>query len=184
MARYARMKIALLAALRGNIILFEGEELGLEQDDIPFELLQDPEAIANYPLTLSRDGVRTPMPWRDEPLGGFTTGTPWLPLSPANCARAVAVQEANPASQLALTRQVLALRKTTPALRTGTFGNCHKDGTLLRFERRSGSQTITCLFNLGPDAIAGPAIDGSVLLAVNAATGRDLPGYCALYIVG
>ncbi|MBW8755618.1 MAG: alpha-glucosidase, partial [Sphingomonadales bacterium] len=73
MARFARVKMALLVALRGNIILYQGEELGLEQDDIPFELLQDPEAIANWPLTLSRDGARTPMPWRGEPLGGFTT---------------------------------------------------------------------------------------------------------------
>src|SRR5690606_15566287 len=45
MESFVRVKLALLAALRGNIILYQGEELGLEQDDIPFELLQDPEAI-------------------------------------------------------------------------------------------------------------------------------------------
>jgi alpha-glucosidase len=54
---YARMKAVLFAALRGNIIVYQGEELGLTQVDIPFELLQDPEAIANWPLTLSRDGA-------------------------------------------------------------------------------------------------------------------------------
>ena len=42
---FIRLKLALMAALRGNIILFQGEELGLEQDEIPFELLQDPEAM-------------------------------------------------------------------------------------------------------------------------------------------
>ena len=36
---------------------------GITQVDIPFEMLHDPEAIANWPLTLSRDGARTPMPW-------------------------------------------------------------------------------------------------------------------------
>ncbi|MFM2411278.1 MAG: hypothetical protein RL481_2106, partial [Pseudomonadota bacterium] len=53
---YAQMVIMLFIALRGNIILWQGEELGLTQVDIPFDKLQDPEAIANWPLTLSRDG--------------------------------------------------------------------------------------------------------------------------------
>ncbi len=76
-ARFARMSMALLTALRGNIFLYQGQELGLLQDDIPFHLLKDPEAIANWPLTLSRDGVRTPMPWdHTAPHGGFTAGTP------------------------------------------------------------------------------------------------------------
>jgi len=60
-ARFAPVKMALLLCLRGNPIIYQGEELGLEQDEIPFELLQDPEAIANWPLTLSRDGARTPI---------------------------------------------------------------------------------------------------------------------------
>jgi len=85
MARFACLKIALLCALRGNIIVYQGEELGLEQDVIPFELLQDPEAIANWPLTLGRDGARTPLPWDGSVLGGFTTGTPWLPLGARAC---------------------------------------------------------------------------------------------------
>src|SRR3546814_11260663 len=61
-AAYARMKMALLCALRGNIILYNGEELGLGQVEIPFELVKDPEARKNWPLTLSRDGARTPLP--------------------------------------------------------------------------------------------------------------------------
>lgn len=61
---FARMKMLLLACLRGNIFLYQGEELGLTQVDIPFDALLDPEAIANWPMTLSRDGARTPMPWK------------------------------------------------------------------------------------------------------------------------
>ena len=75
-----RVKMLLLACLRGNIFLYFGEELGLTQVDVPFEQLKDPEAIANWPLTLSRDGARTPMPWEGDKLGlGFSDGTPWLP---------------------------------------------------------------------------------------------------------
>ena len=80
----------LLASLRGNIIVYQGEELGLTQVEIPYEQIQDPEALANWPLTLSRDGARTPMPWQAHaPHGGFTTGRPWLPMSTGNIARAI-----------------------------------------------------------------------------------------------
>ena len=94
------MKLLLLASLRGNIILYQGEELGLTQVDIPFEQLQDPEAIANWPLTLSRDGARTPMPWESGGEGGFGSSTPWLPLGEENLARSVAHQEGDPSSLL------------------------------------------------------------------------------------
>src|SRR3546814_10368590 len=40
-AAFARMKMALLCALRGNIILYNGEELGLDQVEIPFEMVKD-----------------------------------------------------------------------------------------------------------------------------------------------
>ena len=181
---FARLAVTLLAALRGNVFLYQGQELALEQDEIPFELLQDPEAIANWPLTLSRDGVRTPIPWDNAPQGGFTTGTPWLPLSPANIARAVAVQEADPASQLHFTRAVLALRQAQPALRLGTFTSCRTRGLLLSFDRVHDGEVLHCAFNLGPEPVAGAGADGAVLLAVNGATASQLPGYGALIVRG
>lgn len=181
--RFARMKMALLVALRGNIIVYQGEELGLEQDDIPFELLQDPEAIANWPLTLSRDGARTPMPWSDEPTGGFTVGLPWLPLSEANLARAVEVQERDAGSQLVLTRQLLALRNVHPALRLGTLEHCAADGPVLSFERSAEGERIRCLFNLSPEPVElAPPAEGQPITAINGATVTALPGYSALYL--
>src|SRR3546814_2723904 len=53
----------LLLALRGNAFLYQGEELGLPTAAVPFDRLQDPDAILNWPVTLGRDGARTPMPW-------------------------------------------------------------------------------------------------------------------------
>jgi len=180
---FARVKMALLMALRGNVILYQGEELGLGQDEIPFEQLQDPEAIANWPLTLSRDGARTPLPWDDAPLGGFTAGTPWLPLSAGNLARAVAVQESDPASLLHFTRELLAMRKSHPALRHGPLTDCKAEGALLSFERAQGGQRLRCLFNLSPDPIAlTEPLTGEVVLAVNNATPSALPAYGALWI--
>jgi len=183
MEAHARVKLALLAALRGNIILYQGEELGLEQDEIPFHLLQDPEAIANWPLTLSRDGVRTPLPWTADELAGFTTGQPWLPLGMANRARNIAAQERDPASLLHHARRVLALRKAHPALRLGTFELIVADEALLCFERVFAAERITCWFNLSAEVQPfQPGEDAETLLAINPCGKSALGAYGALWL--
>jgi len=150
---FARMKMLLLAALRGNIFLYYGEELGLDQVEIAFEDLQDPEAIANWPRTLSRDGARTPMPWEAEaPQLGFTSGKPWLPVGPNHARLAIDAQNADAGSLLAWTRQVLALRNASPALRTGDIAFLDTPGQLLAFEREGEGERLLCLFNLGDTA--------------------------------
>ena len=183
-AAFAAMKILLLVALRGNVILYQGEELGLEQDVIPFEQLQDPEAIANWPLTLSRDGVRTPMPWRaGDAHGGFTTGTPWLPLGAANLARAVDQQAGDPASLLSLTRDALALRRSHPALRLGDFELLHADDAVLVFGRTAPDQSLVCVFNLSPQAAGWPAgvpRSGRTIASANGGEIGHLPAYAAV----
>ena len=147
---FARMKMLLLAALRGNIFLYYGEELGLDQVEIPFEALRDPEAIANWPRTLSRDGARTPMPWSaSAPQLGFTSGKPWLPLGPNHARLAVDLQDKHLGSLLAWTRKVIALRNASPALRTGDIAFFDAPGELLAFERLGEGERLLCLFNLG-----------------------------------
>jgi len=180
---FARLAAALLVGLRGNVFLYQGQELGLTQDDIPFHLLKDPEAIANWPLTLSRDGVRTPIPWQaDAPHGGFTTGEPWLPLSPENIARAVDVQEAEDESQLHWTRRVLALRRAHPALRVGAMEQVHTHGHLLTFTRRAGGEVIHAAFNLGAKALHHASPAGAVILSVNGGDADHLPPFGAVFI--
>ncbi len=151
---FARMKMLLLMCLRGNIFVYYGEELGLDQVEIEFDDLQDPEAIANWPMTLSRDGARTPMPWaRDEVGAGFTTGRPWLPLGVANRGRAVDVQEADPGSLLHLTRRLIAFRRESDALRTGLARVVAADEDLLVIERIGASDHLLCAFNLGSTSL-------------------------------
>lgn len=182
-AAFARMKMLLLLALRGNAILFQGEELGLTQVEIGFADLQDPEAIANWPLTLSRDGVRTPLPWQAEaPALGFTSGKPWLPVGADHAALAVDRQEADPESLLHLTRRLIALRHANPALMTGSITILQADEALLLFARAAEGQTLLCAFNLGDTALPAPAeLRGRrVVQAVNGATIGTLPPYAAL----
>lgn len=146
---FARMKMLLLTALRGSIILFQGEELGLPQVEVPFDLLQDPEAIANWPQTLNRDGVRTPMPWIDDgPSLGFTTGTPWLPAGEEHRPLTVDHQQADPSSMLAFTRRCLKLRAGSRALRSGGMDVVDSGEQLLCFRRAADGEALLCTFNL------------------------------------
>jgi len=178
---FGRLKVLLLVCLRGNVILYQGEELGLIQVDIPFEKLHDPEAVANWPLTLSRDGARTPMPWSSsETHGGFCSAEPWLPLGEENMACAVDIQRADPGSLLNATRAAIALRGAHPALHHGRVRSCRADGDLLDLVRECEGETIRCLFNLGAETIPLAAGEGRVLTAVNGAGRERLPPYAAL----
>jgi alpha-glucosidase len=139
----------LLCTLRGSVILYQGEELALPQVDVPFEKLQDPEAIANWPHTLSRDGARTPMAWSaDSPNLGFSTGEPWLPVGASHRSLAVDRQEGRDGSILEFTRKCITLRKRHPALRTGSMRIIEAGEALLVFERTIGTQRLRCTFNL------------------------------------
>jgi len=152
-AARASLDMLLLLSLRGNVFLYQGEELGLPQAELTFEQLRDPEAIANWPLTRGRDGARTPMPWRaDAPYAGFSGHPPWLPLGDGHAALAVDRQEADPRSQLALTRRLVALRQAQPALRLGALAPRPAPASILAFERVFEGERLLCVFNLGEAA--------------------------------
>ena len=161
----ARLAMLLLMTLRGNVFVYQGEELGLPQGDVPFKRLVDPEAIANWPQTLGRDGARTPMPWTaDAPYGDFSVTEPWLPMDPQHLARAVTIQQAEPESMLALTRRLIALRRETPALRLGRMTTLEATGPQLVFRREDGDQSLICAFNLGEAALDWPVPEGGRLI--------------------
>ncbi|MCJ2181445.1 alpha-amylase family glycosyl hydrolase [Novosphingobium sp. 1949] len=193
-AAFARLKALLFFSLRGNLIVYQGEELGLLQDEVPFESLQDPEAIANWPLTLSRDGVRTPLPWvAEDGHGGFTQGDPWLPVSAANRERAVDRQSADPASLLRLTTALLRLRKATATLMSGDCTVDLADETRLVLRRTKGASQVQAVFNFSGEEQPWPAdlgLRGRVLASVNFAQEADveagkvksLPPHAALWI--
>ncbi|MEP6886102.1 MAG: alpha-glucosidase [Gammaproteobacteria bacterium] len=146
----AKVSMLLLLCLRGNIFLYQGEELGLPQAQIGFEDLRDPEAISNWPSTLGRDGARTPMPWKSATANaGFSTATPWLPVSPEHFALAVDRQQQEPGSQLALARRLIGFRHGSAVLREGSLHFIPAQPDLLVFERRLGGQHLLCAFNLG-----------------------------------
>jgi alpha-glucosidase len=177
---FARTKMLLLCALRGSIIIYQGEELGLPQVDVPFDKLQDPEAITNWPHTLSRDGARTPMPWiADRPNLGFSSGTPWLPLGETHRALAVDRQDHDPASALAFARRCIALRKSHPALRHGRLQPVEAGPERLVFDRSDGRQTLRCTFNLS-NSEAPFRASGKSLFETGDCANERLGAYAAL----
>lgn len=155
----ARQMLALLACLKGTICLYQGEELGLPEAEVPFERLQDPYGRRFWPKFKGRDGCRTPLPWDPGPHAGFSSAEPWLPLAPTHLALNVAAQDADPDSVLNLARRALALRREHAALHAGdiAFDSGSTDETalgLLRFERHAPGSALVCVFNLGEKALA------------------------------
>lgn len=158
--RAARIYAMLLMSLRGNVFVYQGEELGLPQADVPFEALQDPEAIANWPLTLGRDGARTPMPWRrGAPNAGFSAAKPWLPVDPRHEALAVDGQENDPGSMLHFVRKLVALRRSSAALRIGSIKFHKNPDGVIAFSRVSGEERLICVFNAGAKVLAWAETD-------------------------
>jgi alpha-glucosidase len=108
--RRARAVTAFVLALPGAPFLYQGEELGLEQSDVPPEQRQDPVWLRSG--RVGRDGARTPMPWSADPPGhGFSDGVPWLPFDDQAVPRAVDRQLRDEGSTLHFYRRALATRR-------------------------------------------------------------------------
>lgn len=144
----AKAMLALLFCMRGDICLYQGEELGLPQADVPFERIQDPFGISFWPKFKGRDGCRTPIPWTDALHGGFSSAEPWLPVDPVHIEMNVERQEANPDSVLRFARDMIALRNAHPALRAGDIELLEAPDGVLMFTRRHRDETLVCLFNM------------------------------------
>jgi len=177
---FARTKMLLLCTLRGSITIWQGEELGLPQVDVPFDRLRDPEAIANWPQTLSRDGARTPMPWQSgAPQLGFSTAEPWLPVGEEHCELAVDRQEGRADSVLQFTRECLRLRNAHEAVRAGAMRIVEAGEQLLAFDRSAAGERLRCTFNLS-DRPAPFAPCGRPLICSGEVDGHRIGPYAAV----
>jgi alpha-glucosidase len=143
----AKLSAALLLSFPGSICLYQGEELGQTETALALDEVIDPQGIAFWPDDKGRDGCRTPMVWDTTAHGGFTTGTPWLPVKPPQATRAASRQQDDPASVLAFYCAMLALRRASADLRTGPITFLDTPAPVLAFRR---GDTTLCAFNLSP----------------------------------
>jgi alpha-glucosidase len=169
---HVRAAALLLLSLPGPAFVYQGDEIGMA----------DGPGRAHDPLGRApddrhgRDGHRHPMAWDGGPQGGFTTGTPWLPVVDA-AVRNVADQERDPGSVLHLYRRLIAVRRE--ALR----------GPLALLDPAPGAEDVVALtrgaqhvvaLNLGDDEAPAPAA-GALLVHTHdpEAPGRPAPARLA-----
>src|SRR5688572_4613503 len=168
-AELARLHAALMLTLKGTPFLYNGEEIGMTDliitdptklrdtvaswyyDRMVNELKVDPEESARRAGEMTRDRNRTPMQWSDNLNGGFSPADveTWLPVNP-NYREGINVkdQQHNPSSLLNYYKQLLKVRKHSPALIEGNYipvQNRKKD--YFAFLRKSAEQTVLVILN-------------------------------------
>jgi alpha-glucosidase len=167
--RRARAALLLLLALPGAAFLYQGQELGLEEVELPDEARRDPIFFRSGGLRVGRDGCRVPIPWtRGGAAFGFTSGVPWLPQPAGWGERSVEAERGAAGSTLELTRSALAARPR------GDFRwRASPEGTLV-FARGA----VACAVNISGAPLA---LEGDVLLASEPVDG-GLPANAAAWI--
>jgi len=171
----ARVAAMMLLTLRGTPFLYYGEEIGMRNVEIPPDRLRDPLAWTLHP-TLSRDPERTPMRWEaSEPGCGFSAGEPWLPLGPQPPGTDVASQQADRASLLWLYKNLLALRRASPALRRGSWRALDAPEGVLAYERDAGDQRARVALNFSDAARSVDFGSGRVEGGLRTRAGAEVP---------
>lgn len=161
----------ILLTLRGTPMLYYGDEIGMTEVQVPRERLEDPVGVRGWPNEAGRDGARTPMRWTGAPNGGFTRADvePWLPVGDAASCNA-ADQRGDPASMLHLCRDLIALRRSRPDLRTGSSSAITSpDGAWVW---RRGTDTVVAV-NCSEHPVVVPLDAGRILMG----TTRDRDGH-------
>jgi alpha-glucosidase len=162
----ARVAQMLLLTVRGTPTCYYGDELAMVDVDIPPEMVRDPQELGKPGLGLGRDPERTPMQWDGGPHAGFTSGEPWLPVAPDYARYNVAAERDDPGSMLTLVRQLLALRRASPALSVGGYADVPAGAPdVFAFLREQGDERLLVALNFSHE----PRV---CRMAVAAATAR------------
>jgi alpha-glucosidase len=177
LARAKAMGLVMLA-LPGTVFVYNGEELGLPNVELPDEVLQDPTWERSGHQERGRDGCRVPMPWSGEtPSFGFSdTADTWLPMPPDWSALTVEKQDGVSGSTLSLFRNAIELRHGRGDLGEGIEWQDSADG-VLAFR---GVDGVVCVLNAGTGP--APLPEGEVLIASDAVVDSALPPNAAAWI--
>ena len=152
-----RSAAVLLLTLRGTPFLYAGEEIGLEDGQVPVERRVDPGG---------RDGCRSPIPWNDGTGRGWASSETWLPWPPDPQTRNVASQREDRGSILHLYRRLLAARRDSPALKLGSLELVASADDVLAYRREHESDARLVLINFAADSRSAP-VEGEWTLRVS-----------------
>ena len=162
----AKMLATMLHGMQGTPYIYQGEELGMTNIRLPIEQYvdieihnlykerleqgYDPADIMNSIWKRGRDNARTPMQWTAGENAGFTTGTPWMPVNPNHTRINAEAAMADPDSVFHYYQKLIALRKTIPEFRDGTFTLlCPEDEQVFAYTRDTayGHLLVVCNFS-------------------------------------
>ncbi|MGA7731777.1 MAG: alpha-amylase family glycosyl hydrolase [Chloroflexia bacterium] len=158
----ARVANMLLLTVRGTPTCYYGDELAMVDVEIPPDMVRDPQELGKPGLGLGRDPERTPMQWDSSRNAGFTAGISWLPVAPDYKLYNVEAERDDPASMLTLFRQLLNLRRASPALSVGGYVDFPSDELdVFSFMREHENERMLVVLNfshephvfgIGPEA--------------------------------
>jgi alpha-glucosidase len=174
-----RAAALLQLALPGASYIYNGDELGLENVDLPDDVLQDPTWERSGHTDRGRDGERVPMPWAgDKPPFGFgTSGRSWLPMPSEWADVTVESERQDPDSTLSLYQSALRLRRELTELRDSDLTWLDSQPDCLVFGR---GDSFTLILNAGDSPVDLPA--GDVLLSSAELIAGQLPGNSAAWL--
>ncbi|HEV2780490.1 MAG TPA: glycoside hydrolase family 13 protein [Actinophytocola sp.] len=179
--RRARAMALVELGLPGVVYLYNGEELGLSNVDLPDWALQDPQWIRSGHALPARDRCRVPLPWEGaEPPFGFSPGgRSWLPMPPEWASLTVEAQLEDSSSMLCLYREAIELRKTHPAFAGGAIEWYGAPAGCFAYRRKGGG--LICALNTTSAPV--PLPPGEVLLTSGPLADGRLPPDTAAWLV-
>ncbi|MFB8189442.1 glycoside hydrolase family 13 protein [Microbacterium sp. NPDC055988] len=152
--RRARAASLLVAALPGSLYIYQGDELGLPEVEVPVDAIEDPMHFRSRGVDPGRDGCRVPLPWAGTATPYGFGGTPWLPQPDDWATLTVEAQDADPSSTLNLYRAAIALRTRIADFTGSDLEWLELGADVLAFRRGDGTVSIT---NLGVVPVPLPA---------------------------
>ena len=164
----ARAAAVLLLTLRGTPFLYQGEELGLEDANVPDDRVVDPGG---------RDGCRAPIPWTGDAGHGWGPD-PWLPFPPNADVRNVDAQRAGEATIFRLYQAILRARHDSPALQAGSLELLDEHPDVLTYRRTHGDDVRVVHISFGDDAVDVTST-GAIVVATSGATSGPFDGTLA-----
>ena len=157
--------------LKGTPFIYQGQEFGMTNwrpestsmyEDVQTRN-QHPDWPAEKRLALyhraSRDSARTPVQWTDGENAGFTTGTPWFYVNENY--KDINVEQAlhDPDSILNFYKKAIALRKSLPVVRDGSYQEYYRGSDKLYVYARETKEQkllVICSFTDKPVRFQAP----------------------------
>jgi oligo-1,6-glucosidase len=169
----SKLLLTLLLSMRGTSFIFQGDEIGMtntklksitESKDIETQNgwreaikkgISESEFISkvNY---AGRDNARTPMQWKGDLTGGFSSGNPWMPLNPNKDRINVGQQEADPNSVLSYFKSMASLKKRNPALSYGLYQPIETSDKIFGYYRIDGKEKFAIVLNFSDENLTFP----------------------------